>query len=165
MPRPFAFDRTWVFGASPQEFFATVTQTDEFTRWWSWLRVFEVDGPDGHRAHGHGADGLHPGAQARCVIQAPLPYALRLTIAVEEVEADALVVTRVDGDLRGPARLEIAPHPDGCTARLVWSLELRDPVLRNVAIFARPAMVWAHDRVVAAGVADFEGRARFSRPA
>jgi len=162
VPRPFAFDRTWVFAASPQEFFATVTQTDEFTRWWSWLRVFEVDGPDTARP---GAGGLHPGEQARCVIQAPLPYALRLTIAVEEVEADALVATQVDGDLRGPARLEIGPHVDGCTARLVWSLELRDPVLRNVAVFARPAMVWAHDRVVAAGVADFERRARLSRPA
>jgi Polyketide cyclase / dehydrase and lipid transport len=157
VPRPFAFDRTWVFAASPHEFFATVAQTDEFTRWWSWLRVFDVDGPE--------PAGLHAGARARCVIQAPLPYALRLTIAVEEVEADALVATQVDGDLRGPARLEIAPHPDGCTARLVWSLELRDPILRNVAVFARPAMVWAHDRVVAAGVADFERRARFSRPA
>jgi len=151
MSRPFVFDRTWVFAAAPDEFFATVTQTDEYTRWWSWLRVFEVDG-------------LHAGAQARCVIQAPLPYALHLTIAVDEVEPDALVATQVDGDLVGPARLEVAPHADGCSARLVWSLELHDPVLRNVAVFARPAMVWAHDRVVAAGVADFERRARFSRP-
>lgn len=152
MPRPFAFDRTWAFASSPHEFFATVNRTDEFTGWWNWLRVFEVEG-------------LHTGAQARCVIQAPLPYALRLTIAVEEVEPDALVATRVDGDLVGPARLEIAPHPDGCTARLVWSLELRDPVLRNVAVFARPAMVWAHDHVVAAGVADFERKVSFRRPA
>jgi hypothetical protein len=157
VPRPFVFDRTWVFGARPDEFFATVTQTDEFTEWWSWLRVFEVDGVD--------AGGLRAGARARCVIQAPLPYALRLTITVEEVEIDALIATHVDSDLHGPARLEIAPHPDGCTARLVWSLELRDSVLRNVAIFARPAMVWAHDHVVAAGVAEFERRARFSRPA
>jgi uncharacterized protein YndB with AHSA1/START domain len=152
VPRPFEFDRTWVFTAPPEEFFATVCRTEEFTQWWSWLRCCDIDG-------------VHPGAEARCVIQAPLPYALRLTIAIEAVEQDALIATQVGGDLHGPARLEIAPHPDGCTARLVWSLELRDPVLRNVAIVARPAMVWAHDRVVAAGIAEFERRARFRRPA
>lgn len=152
MSRPFRFDRTWVFAATPGEFFATVRRTDEFTEWWSWLRRCDIDG-------------VHPGARADCVIQAPLPYALHLTIAVEAVETDALIATRVDGDLRGPARLEIAPDPGGCRARLAWSLELRDPVLRNVARVARPAMVWAHDRVVAAGVAEFEERARFSRPA
>ena len=152
MPRPFAFDRTWVFAAEPDEFFATVCRTDEFTQWWGWLRRCEIDG-------------VYRGACAHCVIQAPLPYALRLTIAIEAVEAGALIATQVTGDLRGPARLEIAPHADGCTARLVWSLELCDPVLRNVAILARPAMVWAHDRVVAAGVADFERRARFTPPA
>jgi hypothetical protein len=150
--RPFAFDRTWVFASAPDEFFATVCRTDEFTGWWSWLRRCEVDG-------------VHRGARAFCVIQAPLPYALRLTITIEAVEADALIATHVTGDLEGPARLEIAPHADGCTARLVWSLELRDPVLRNLAIIARPAMVWAHDRVVAAGVADFERRVRFTPPA
>jgi hypothetical protein len=150
VPRPFTFDRTWLFTATPEEFFATISRTDEFTHWWSWLRNCEIDG-------------IYPGAQAICVIQAPLPYALRLTIAIEKVETDSLIATEVGGDLRGPARLEVASHPDGCTARLVWSLELRDPVLRNLAILARPAMVWAHDRVVAAGVADFERRARFRR--
>ncbi len=152
MPRPFEFDRVWVFAAQPDEFYATVCQTDEFTNWWSWLRRCEIDG-------------IATGAQARCVIQAPLPYALRITITIEDVDPGSLIATRVDGDLRGPARLEIEPHPHGCAARLVWSLELRDPVLANFSIIARPAMVWAHDRVVAAGVAEFERRARFTRPA
>jgi hypothetical protein len=150
--RPFEFDRTWVFATQPDEFFATVSRTDEFTRWWRWLRRCEIDG-------------VYPGAVARCVIQAPLPYALRLAIAIEAVEEDALIVTSVGGDLRGPARLEIASHPEGCTARLTWSLELHDPVLRNIAIVARPAMVWAHDHVVAAGVTEFERQSRFTRPA
>jgi uncharacterized protein YndB with AHSA1/START domain len=152
VPRPFEFDRTWIFTAPPDEFFATVCRTDDFTRWWSWLRRCETDG-------------VYPGALARCVIQAPLPYALHLTIAIKAVEPDSLIATQVDGDLNGPARLEIAPHPGGCAVRLVWSLELRDPVLRNVAFFARPAMVWAHDRVVAAGVAEFERQVRFTPPA
>jgi len=149
--RPFEFDRAWVFATPPGEFYATVCRTDQFTDWWSWLRRFEIDG-------------MYPGAQARCLIQAPLPYALNLTITIETVEPESRIETRVEGDLQGPARLEIEPHPLGCSARLVWSLELRDPILRNIAIVARPAMVWAHDRVVAAGITEFERRARFSRP-
>lgn len=151
MPAPFHFDRTWVFAVPPDEFFATVSRTHEFTRWWSWLRRCD-------------ADGIHAGARADCLIQAPLPYALRITIEVEQVEPDALIATRVVGDLCGPARLEMRPHPEGCTARLTWALELRDPVLRNLSYVARPAMAWAHDRVVAAGVAEFERRALVKKP-
>jgi hypothetical protein len=140
-----------VFAVGPDEFFDTVTRTDEFTDWWSWLRRCDIEG-------------VYPGARAACLIQAPLPYALRLTIEVEQVVRGALIATHVTGDLRGPARLELEPHADGCRARLVWSLELCDPMLRSLSYVARPAMAWAHDRVVAAGVAEFERRALLRKP-
>jgi hypothetical protein len=53
----------------------------------------------------------------------------------------------------------MGPRPEGSHARLVWSLQLRNPVLRSLSVVARPAMVWAHDRVVELGVAQFERRA------
>jgi hypothetical protein len=146
MLSPFRFNRTWVFGIAPEQFFATISRTDRFTEWWPWLRRCDLDS-------------LRPGERAECEIQAPLPYALHLAIDVEAVEPAALIATHVGGDLRGPARLEVEPHPDGCACRLEWDLELANPVLRNLARAARPAMVWAHDRVVAAGVAQFEQRA------
>jgi hypothetical protein len=146
MPAPFRFDRTWVFPRSPDELWAILLRTDDFQGWWDWLRRFEL-----------GA--VREGATARCVIQAPLPYALHFDLHVERVVEAERIETQVTGDLRGPARLEVAPHADGCAARLVWSLELRDPVLRNVARVARPAMAWAHDRVVEMGVTQFEQRA------
>jgi hypothetical protein len=143
---PFTFDRHFAFAVSPAVFWATVNRTDQFPEWWSWLRDFD-------------ADGLRQGATARCVIRAPLPYALRFTVRVEEVVERELVATRIVGDLDGPARLEVAPAADGCTARLVWSLRLRDPLLRRLAVVGRPAMSWAHDRVVEVGVRQFEARA------
>lgn len=143
---PFRFDRTWVFRVAPVEFFATITRTECFTDWWSWLRRCEVDG-------------VRAGAEASCLIRAPLPYSLRFIVRIDRVEPDALIETSVRGDLAGPARLEIAPHPEGCRARLVWSLELHDPVLRRLAVVSRPAMVWAHDRIVAVGAAEFERKA------
>jgi len=140
---PFSFDRRWEFPISAEEFWATVSRTERYPEWWSWLREFETDG-------------LHDGALAECVIRAPLPYALRVTVHVERAVQPERVDTHVTGDLEGPARLEIAPHPSGCTARLVWTLELRDSWLRRLAPVARPAMEWAHDHIVEVGVRQFE---------
>ena len=140
--KPFHFDRTWDFAVSPAELWNVVTRTDDYRAWWSWLRDFDVAG-------------VYAGAQAHCVIQSPLPYALRLHIDVERVEHPSIIETYVRGDLDGPARLEIDTTGDGSRARLAWELEVCDQVLRRVARVARPVMVWAHDRVVATGVEQF----------
>jgi uncharacterized protein YndB with AHSA1/START domain len=150
VPSPFCFDRSWHFGVSPDELWATLAQSDRYRTWWPWLREFEVDGP---------GEALVTGASARVVIQAPLPYQLRCTIRVLESEADERLVTTVEGDLHGPARLELLPADDGTAARLVWELELHTPLLRSLAVVARPAMAWAHDRIVERGLEQFEGHA------
>jgi len=146
MAAPFRFDRTWSFSVPPDELWAVLNQTDRYVRWWSWLREFD-------------ADGIRPGSTARCTIQAPLPYALRCTIRVDDVIAARVVHTTVSGDLRGPARLEIDDTGDGSIARLVWSLDLGNPVLARLARVGRPLMSWAHDVIVATGVEQFQRRA------
>jgi hypothetical protein len=142
MAEPFRFDRTWQFAVSPEEFWATVARTDRYPEWWTWLRDFE-------------SEGLRDGSRTDCVIQAPLPYSLRVSVHVARAIRPELVDGHVTGDLEGPARLEIARHASGCTARLVWSLELRDSVLRRLLPVARPVMAWAHDRIVHVGVRQF----------
>ncbi len=69
------------------------------------------------------------------------------------------LVTTVDGDLQGPARLELRPADGGTEARLAWEFELRAPLLRTLALLGRPAMAWAHDRIVERGLVQFEGHA------
>ena len=142
MAAPFRFDRTWWFPVPPEELWAVLNQTDQYLTWWSWLREFE-------------AEGIQPGTTARCTIQAPLPYALRCTVTVDEVRAASLVRTTVAGDLRGPARLELDGAEGGSTARLVWALDLGNPVLAQLARVGRPVMSWAHDLIVASGVEQF----------
>jgi hypothetical protein len=143
---PFRFDRTWEFPVPPAQLWAVLNRTEQYPAWWSWLREFETDG-------------FSPGAEAHVVIQSPLPYALRCTIHVDQMSAPQTIVTSVTGDLCGPARLEVQRAPAGCSARLVWSLTPGNLVLRNLARIGRPAMVWAHDRVVAIGVEQFRDRA------
>jgi len=145
MPTPFAFDRTWDFAVSPAELWATLARTDQYPRWWPWLREFDVTG-----------DGLAVGSIAEAVIQAPLPYQLQCTIEVLEADAPHLLAATVTGDLEGPARLELRPTPAGAEARLAWTLEVRSPLLRPLAVVARPVLAWAHDRIVERGLAEFE---------
>jgi hypothetical protein len=96
---------------------------------------------------------------ADVVIQAPLPYQLRCTIRVDDATADERLTTRVAGDLTGPARLELHPVEGGTDVRLAWEPQLAAPVLRSLAVVARPARSWAHDRVVERGLTQFEGHA------
>ena len=150
MPSPFRFDRSWHFGVAPGELWTTLARTDCYREWWPWLREFRVDGE---------GEALTADAVADVVIQAPLPYQLHCTIRVDDASTDRLLVTRVEGDLAGPARLELQPAAGGTHARLAWELDLQAPVLRSLAVVARPAMAWAHDRIVERGLAQFEGHA------
>ncbi len=150
MPSPFRFDRSWHFRLEPAGLWATLAHTDRYREWWPWLREFRVEG---------GGEALTTGAVAQVLIQAPLPYQLRCTIRVEDATAAERLTTRVDGDLTGRARLDLHGAAGGTEARLAWALDLRAPVLRSLAVVARPAMAWAHDRVVERGLAQFEGHA------
>jgi uncharacterized protein YndB with AHSA1/START domain len=143
VPAPFRYDRSFDFRVRPRDLWSVLIQTDRYPEWWPWLRG--LDGAE-----------LHVGAVAHCVVQGPLPYTLRFDVVVESVVPQERIATQVRGDLSGPAVLEVASHPDGSSARLQWALELQDRVLRPLARFARPAMVWAHDRVIEVGLREFE---------
>jgi uncharacterized protein YndB with AHSA1/START domain len=145
--RPFHFDRTFTFKVAPDELWAVLTRTGDFRRWWPWLREFS-------------GDGLVPGGRSDCVVRAPVPYTLRFTVAVRELRPGQLVDAVVEGDLAGPARLEVGTVAGGgSTARLAWEMELRRPMLRAAARVGRPVMEWGHDWVVQSGVEQFLGRA------
>jgi len=149
---PFRFDRAWDFAVSPEELWATLERTDQYRSWWPWLREFRVEG-----------DGLTAGSSAHAVIQAPLPYQLRCVINVHDATPARRLVGSVSGDLEGPARLELNPTESGTAARLAWTLEVRSSLLRPFALLGRPALAWAHDRIVERGLVQFEARALQNR--
>ncbi len=113
---------------------------------WPWLRSVE-------------SAGLVEGTVSRCVIRAPVPYELRVDIAMLEVAAPRLVVAEVSGDLVGPARLEVAETPGGSRARLCWELEARDPLLRVASFLGHPVMEWGQRWVVDTGLRQFRREA------
>lgn len=144
--RPFRFDRTWSFQIGPEELWATLARTEDFPRWWPWLR--ELSG-----------DGLVPGGCSACVVRAPIPYTLRFSVTVADLAPGERVQAVVAGDLSGPARLDLSPDGPGARLRLAWDLRLERPLLRTAARFGRPLMEWGHDWVVTTGLRQFCSRA------
>ncbi|MEX2100519.1 MAG: SRPBCC family protein [Acidimicrobiia bacterium] len=148
MPTPFRFDRAWLFAVAPEQLWTTFEQTDRYQGWWPWLKELTTQ-----------PGGLRAGNEARVVIQAPLPYQLRCVVRVDEAEPNRLLIATITGDLEGPARLELSPAQSGTEARLAWALEVRSSLLRPLASVARPALSWAHDRIVERGLVQFEQHA------
>ncbi len=146
MARPFKFDRRWSFSAPPDDLWRAFSDTKQLEDIWPWLRTFD-------------SPGLVAGTVSRCVVRAPVPYAITIDIAIREAVAPRLVVASVSGDLEGPARLEVAARPGGSEARLCWELEVRAPFLRAASSVVWPVMEWAHNWVVDTGVRQFRRRA------
>lgn len=146
MSAPFRYDRSFLMPVSPAGLWQVLARTDQYMVWWPWLRELE-------------GGGLEAGTVARCKVQAPLPYVLHFDVEVTDVQPHERVHTSVRGDLVGPARLDVVSSDTGCTVRLTWELALEDPFLRALARVARPAMAWAHDRVVDSGLDEFRRRA------
>ena len=138
----FSFDRSWNFDLPRDDLWAHLSDTPSFTQWWPWLRAFEPVP-------------LEAGAATRCAIGPPLPYVLTVDLAVRSVVPKEFVEVDVTGDLHGPARLELDDDHGGARARLVWTLEVRRPMLRRAARVGRPVLQWGHDWVVANGVQQF----------
>lgn len=146
MPSPFQFEGRWHFSVTPDELWRTFSHTERFPQWWPWLRIVE-------------SSGLVQGTVSRCVVRAPVPYALNFTVALLEVVPPSRVVTAVSGDLEGPARLDVLAQGSGSEVRMSWQLEVRAPLLRAAALLARPLMNWGHNWVVETGVRQFRRKA------
>ena len=137
-----ASDRWYHVPATPDVVWTALNATDQYQRWWPWLREFE-------------ASGLVPGDEWRCRVRPPLPYTVRFTIVLDEVEAPRIISARVEGDIRGTARVELSERDGGCEIRLTSVLSPRGRVVRVMADVARPLARMGHDWVLDTGARQF----------
>jgi hypothetical protein len=142
-------DRRHRFDVGGEVLWSAITAVDDFSRWWPWLRRF-----DGAR--------LAPGERWDCMIQPPLPYALRFELEITEVVPSDLVTAQVSGDLTGSARLEVRDlsGPGGARSevRLRSDLTPANRVLRTFAMVAKPMVRFGHDWVLDTGLQQFRSR-------
>jgi carbon monoxide dehydrogenase subunit G len=85
--------------ASPDEVWSALGRFDRYEEWWSWLTELRVDGP-----------GLEVGAILDGTVVPPLPYRMRVQVTLVECTAPRAIRAVVAGDLRGQARLLLAPR-------------------------------------------------------
>ena len=138
-------DRRWAFPVTSTSLWQQITAVDHYRSWWPWLQRFD-------------ADGFAAGQSWTCVVQPPLPYSLRFTIVLDQVEPSHLVSASVAGDIMGDARLEIADTTAGCEARLVSLLMPGKRLMRAVTSVARPMVRFGHDWVLDTGARQFASR-------
>ena len=84
---PFRSERRATFAEPPEVVWAALTDVGAYRRWWPWLT--ELDG-----------DGFDAGATWRCHVRPPLPYSVRFTLHLEEVEVGTSPI-RADSDNDG----------------------------------------------------------------
>lgn len=137
-----ASDRRYRFKMKPAALWARINDVEQYQQWWPWLDEF---------------DGLAllAGGVWNCTVRTPLPYAVRFTIAIDEVVNAQSIAATIDGDVTGSALLQISPAKHGCEARLTSSLQPANRLLRTISIAARPIARFGHNWVLDTGAQQF----------
>jgi hypothetical protein len=137
------------FPCSPEEMWSAMQRVDCFESWWGWLREFRVEG----RA-------LESGSVFHGVVMPPLPYRLRVRIALLECVRPQRIDAAIHGDLEGAARLVLEPEHAATRASVSSTIEVMQRPLRVAARVAPPVLRWGHDRVVEATVTSFRSHVK-----
>ena len=139
-------DRSYRFDASPEDLWAALTNVEDYRVWWPWLRRFD-------------GDAFAAGERWTCVVQPPLPYSLRFDLTLDEVVEHERVAATVSGDIVGTAHLELTPDGTGSALALASQLAPANPMLRAIAVVARPVVRFGHDWVLDTGLRQFRASA------
>jgi len=139
-------DRLLRFPVGATEFWDAVASTDDYRRWWPWLRAFE-------------ARGLFAGDAWRCAVRPPLGYTVRFTVHLDEVHAPTSIRARVSGDIRGRAQIAVEPHDEGCAVHLTSTLAPSNRAFAVFALLAGPLVRRGHDWILVTGAEQFARRA------
>lgn len=139
-------DRWYDLPATRAEVWAAFATTGSFRSWWPWLVEFE-------------GDELAVGRQWTCAVSPPLPYVVRFTLELVDVDEHRTVRAEVRGDVVGDARLDLLDDPGGCRLHLVSDLAPGNAALQIVAAAAHPIVRRGHDWVLDTGARQFVERA------
>lgn len=140
-------DRRFRFEATPAQVWQQMANVGSYRAWWSsWLREFD-------------AASLSEGEVWRCRIQPPVPYAVRFTVTLDEVDELRRVAAHVAGDIAGTARVDLTPAGRGTEVHLMSSLTPCHPRLRAFAVLGGPFVRRGHDWVLDTGAREFDRRA------
>jgi carbon monoxide dehydrogenase subunit G len=143
-PSVFEYEGRFSLPAAPADIWAAIGQVDLFETWWAWLRELRVEGVP-----------LQSGCVLHGLVSPPVPYRMRLRVALLRCEPPSLIDADVSGDLVGRARIRFDPEPAGTRATVGWTVEMMQRSMRVAARLGSPLLRFGHDRVVESTVSRF----------
>lgn len=139
-------DRRFRFDVDRATVWAAVVRVDRYRAWWPWLDEFD-------------GSSFCEGATWRCVVEPPVPYALRFVMTLVDVVDGERVSAVIDGDIAGRALLTATDLDPGCELRLVSDLRAASGALEVVTRRAPSVASFGHDWVLDAGARRFRRQA------
>ncbi|WP_338931036.1 SRPBCC family protein [Streptomyces netropsis] len=140
MPRSrhtFRFRSDWTLPAPPDAVYAALEAVESYPAWWPQVRDV------------HTLDGTSGTARFRSL----LPYDLTVTARERRRDPAARILEiTMTGDLEGWVRWTVQPHgATGSRVRFEQEVEARSPLMRRLALPARPLFVANHAWMMRAG--------------
>ncbi|MFF4530561.1 SRPBCC family protein [Streptomyces sp. NPDC001407] len=136
-PNRYRFRATWTFTVTPEALYDCLELAESYPSWWPQVREARRTGTD----------------TGTLRVRSFLPY--ELAFAVHGARRDPVARTleiAMSGDLEGWARWTVLPHGrTGSQARFEQDVEVRRPLMRRLAIPARPLFVANHAWMMRAG--------------
>jgi hypothetical protein len=128
---------TWRVEGTVQEVGAVLIDLDRLTAWWPsvYLEVRELSPGD--------ETGI--GKEVELHTKGWLPYTLRWTFRVTEVDPPHRIVLRPTGDFVGRGVWTFAQEGPVAVVRYDWDVEARKPMLRALSWLLRPLFTANHD--------------------
>jgi carbon monoxide dehydrogenase subunit G len=136
-PTVLEYEGSFDLPAPPPAIWAAINEVDAFESWWSWLRELRVDRTP-----------LQSGSVLSGLVVPPIPYRMRLQVALVSCAPPRRIDAEVTGDLVGRAHVELAPDGEGTRAEVGWVVEMMPRAMRLAARLGSPLLRFGHDRVV-----------------
>jgi carbon monoxide dehydrogenase subunit G len=136
--REYVFVDEWDVAAPQEAVFAALSDMASYPVWWRRVHLSaQADGP------------VAIGSVARQHFTGRLPYTLRTTTRVVELERPRLLAVDVDGHLRGHGRWTLTPTGGGTRVRFDWQVDAERLLLRVLTPLLRPALRRNHAWAIA----------------
>ncbi|MGR9072593.1 MAG: SRPBCC family protein [Gammaproteobacteria bacterium] len=129
---PFPLQITW----------DAIMQTEEWPRWWKYVKKVEVLEPGE-------ASGLNSVTRFHWTTR--LPYRLTLDLKLTRIETRRLLETAVTGDLTGRGRCVLTAQPDYTAVLFIWEVSPCRSWMNFFSPVARTAFEWNHRQVMLEG--------------
>ena len=137
----YEFLTTWCLDAPIERVYEVLREARDYPRWWPSARSVEVLAEGDERGVGQ---------VDRYTWRSALPYSVRFDACVTRVEGPHLIEATVTGDLEGRGAWRLF-EGRGTAVVFEWRVRTTPTWMNVLGPVARPAFVWNHDRVMAAG--------------